>query len=197
MPNVSPSVRGTLGSVRRCSGMDRHRNPHRMMRNIGLAAIGALATTCAGLLASRSTISSINPIYFSNPESREPRPLPDHTEFTDVTYAPGPSFPSMPGDQYYYYRSSPAPAFYDAAPSLDTDVVPPPTESERLIGDRATDQEGTDEEATEPEDGDTSAAKNPTGEEPGISSPSESASNPAETEDNAAVLLPPPHQPSY
>lgn len=195
---VSPTaVRGTLGWVRRCSQMDRHRNPNRAMRNIGLAAIGALATTCAGLLASRSTISSINPIYFNNPESREPRPLPDRTELTDVTYAPNPSFPSIPGDQYYYDRSSPAPASYDAAPSLDTDIVSPPTEPDRLIGDRATDQEGTDEEAAEPNDGDTSATKNSPREEPGIPSQSESASNPAEAEDDTAVLLPPPHQLNY
>ncbi|THD37993.1 MAG: hypothetical protein E7773_03195 [Sphingomonas sp.] len=99
--------------------MDRPRNPDRALRSLGLGAIGALVTACAGLGASNYTVSNINPIYFSGVESHSPQPFPESGD-ADATLAATTAFPGMPGDQYYYYRPPPVTASYDARASYQT-----------------------------------------------------------------------------
>lgn len=112
------------------------------------------------------------------------------------TYAPSPSFPSLPGDQYHYYPSSPVPASYNATPSSDADVISPATDPDRLIRDQAADREVTVQDTIEPEDGSTLAAKDSAQEEPHIALPSESASDLAKAEDDPDALVPPMRQPN-
>ena len=108
------------------------------MRTVGFAAIGVLATACAGLGASTYTIANINPIYFAGSDSRRAQPSHDDAQPNGLSYASSATFPSPPGGQYYYYRPPPVTASYDAVPPSESADVNPQPEPDR---DRAIDRE--------------------------------------------------------
>lgn len=163
--------------------MDRRRNQHRAVRNMVLTAIGVLVTASVGLGASSYTVSNINPIYFGSLESRRAQPLSNNM---DPAYSTPPSFPSMPGDQYYYYRPPPVTASYDAVPPAETTDVNLPAEPDRSSRNQTVDDE----------DGAVPAADDEAARDEMDVIPASDAPVPPEANESVAVRVLPEPQPN-
>jgi len=98
------------------------KDPRRTVTWLGTVSAGILFASLAGAAAASYAVSGVDPIYSSGIGLRAPRTMPDRSLQADVTPQTASAFPSIPGDQYYYYRPPVVTASYDAAP-----VKPEPT----------------------------------------------------------------------
>lgn len=146
------------GSLHYCfDGMSRHLDPRSVVERIGLGAVGLLVAIGAGTGAASYAISGVDPFYFSGGGLRSPRPSFDGTSAPNDAPSSSTTFPSVPGDHYYYYRAPPVTASYDARPRYETTISEPLRD-----GPRASEPNDRDvpsvESDTSPEGGDIEPA---------------------------------------
>lgn len=129
-------------------------DPRRTVTRLGTAGAGLIVAILAGTAAASYAISGVDPFYFSGVGLRASPAVSNPSPETDVNPQTASTFPSVPGDQYYYYRPPAVTASYDAAPiklepAFDiTDTVRP---SDRYVTDNdVNDPQAVDDRVTQP-----------------------------------------------
>jgi hypothetical protein len=139
--------------------MSFRRDPRRVVERLGLGAVGFLVAVGIGTGAASYAVSGVDPFYFNGGSSlRSHQPLSDRASAADNMTSTSDTFPSVPGDQYYYYRPPPVTASYDAHPSYTASTEPLPDRAYKEQIDSGGDEVETIDDATNSDAGNVRSA---------------------------------------